>query len=480
MVSHAEEVNKDLERTAKTLLGLSGSQLTQMSLNVTTQLEEVAEQLGIRIPSSSSHSVEKENQEVHETASQKLINRVRDISQLSGTLEELLQAETQDQVVRIIEQGVKILFNQDTCIFFTWADKSQKRLQAVVSTSNPLARAVDGFTFSAASKGTSLLHKAVAESKLQHTFQEAPEQSPQLQSLDRQLLSLLDKDEYIAVPLVFKKLFHGLMVIGVNGELHDELRSQYASLSMLARHAAVPLHLVKVRKRHTQELLDESIKAASLIAQKIGHEINNPLTILRNYVEIVRMKLDEGEAVDCELQTMDGELARIATLTKQLGNLSVLQQSTLTKRLNINDVVAEAVAFCQTGLEFSSKLTISFVPDSTIKPFALPADSIKQIIINLVKNGVEALEGAGNIIVRLEAITKNEVLLAVEDDGPGIPEAMQRDIFLPGFSTKNRGHSGLGLAIVRKLIQDMQGRVMCKSSERGTTFSITIPTNYLQ
>lgn len=479
MLSHAEKVDKELVNTAERLLNLTAPQLTRISENVVAQLDGVAKQLGIRIPSSSSLSMikEKDSEEVHKTVSQGLINRVRDISQLSGPLEELLLAENQDQVMRIIEQGVKILFNEDTCIFFTWADDTRKVLQAAVSVDTPLAGSVDAFSFSASANGSSLLHRAVAESKLLHTFQDDTEHSPRLNLLDRQLLSLLGKDAYIVIPLVFKNLLHGLIVIGVDGELRDELRSQYASLNILARHAAIPLHILSERKRHTEELLEESIKAVSLVARKVGHEINNPVAILRNYVEIIRMKLNDGEEVESELQTMDDELVRIATLTEQLGDISARRQAATTENLNINDVVAEAVSLCKTGLGSSPDISISFIPDQTITPFPLPADAIRQIIINLVKNGIEALTEAGNITLRSEINTENEIILTVKDNGPGIASAMQQDIFSPGFSTKNQGHSGLGLAIVKKLIQDLQGRIICHSDDHGTTFSITIPVN---
>lgn len=108
------------------------------------------------------------------------------------------------------------------------------------------------------------------------------------------------------------------------------------------------------------------------------------------------------------------------------------------------------------------------------------ASAVRQIIINLIRNAVESLEpGNGEISLSTAApIFQNQrrwVELQITDNGPGIPEAVRRNLFAPVNSLKGQGHSGLGLSIVKQLIDDMEGIIACHTGQEGTTFRILLP-----
>ena len=135
-------------------------------------------------------------------------------------------------------------------------------------------------------------------------------------------------------------------------------------------------------------------------------------------------------------------------------------------------------------LQFITIITVKpiFSPDPDLPLIRTSPDGIKQIIINLLKNASEAMGGGGRVTV---ASSRNqnvgdgdgEIVLRVEDNGPGLPEVVQENLYTPFISTKGIGHSGLGLSIVSKAVADLGGTIQCTSEpDRGTTFEIVLPS----
>ena len=106
-------------------------------------------------------------------------------------------------------------------------------------------------------------------------------------------------------------------------------------------------------------------------------------------------------------------------------------------------------------------------------------DAVKQIYTNLVKNAIEALPTNGQIVVYTQSyvnVNGNEfVEISVKDNGPGIAASVLPDLFSPVETEKGENHSGLGLSIVKQLVNDLHGTISCKSSPRGTSFHIHLP-----
>jgi len=102
------------------------------------------------------------------------------------------------------------------------------------------------------------------------------------------------------------------------------------------------------------------------------------------------------------------------------------------------------------------------------------AENLRQCLINLVKNALEAMPDGGTLTLRATR-TDSFVRIEVEDTGRGIPADLQHTIFSPFFTTKNKG-SGLGLAMTRKTIEEMGGKVELKSTEnKGTHITLSVP-----
>ena len=107
------------------------------------------------------------------------------------------------------------------------------------------------------------------------------------------------------------------------------------------------------------------------------------------------------------------------------------------------------------------------------------ADTLKQILINLVRNAIEAMPAGGEIeIVNNGHVNRDGYLyteLCVRDNGPGIPPDVLSNLFTPVKSTKGSGHQGLGLSIVHSLVKKSQGLITCRSGKKGTAFEMLFP-----
>jgi signal transduction histidine kinase len=115
------------------------------------------------------------------------------------------------------------------------------------------------------------------------------------------------------------------------------------------------------------------------------------------------------------------------------------------------------------------------------QPFAIDCDAatLKQILVNLIKNAVEALSAGGKISIANNGLVNRDgalyVELSIKDTGPGISPEVMANLFSPVRSTKGDGHRGLGLSIVHGLIKRMNGMITCRSDKKGTTFEILLP-----
>ncbi|MBL7204454.1 MAG: HAMP domain-containing histidine kinase, partial [Desulfobacteraceae bacterium] len=106
-------------------------------------------------------------------------------------------------------------------------------------------------------------------------------------------------------------------------------------------------------------------------------------------------------------------------------------------------------------------------------------EQLKEVLVNIVVNGCEAMKGGGSIVVRedvdfVEPLGR-VIVIEVSDDGPGIPDSIQEKVFQPFFSTKEEG-TGLGLSIVARIVEEHGGQISVKSREgEGSRFIITLP-----
>jgi signal transduction histidine kinase len=225
------------------------------------------------------------------------------------------------------------------------------------------------------------------------------------------------------------------------------------------------------------------------MARKVIHEVNNPLSIIKNYLKILGIKLAEQEIAQDEIRILNEEIDRVALILRELNAFSDSRVEGI-EALDVNALISDLVKITWESLRKDSNVSVQLALDPS-GPFALAdRNGLKQVLVNLIKNASEAMPAGGNVHIetrRLSSQLEEEearergeyqgyVELIISDDGPGIPAEMRARIFEPFVTSKETGHSGLGLSVVHSIIKDLNGTIDCLSEEgRGTTFRIGLP-----
>lgn len=278
-------------------------------------------------------------------------------------------------------------------------------------------------------------------------------------------------------------------------KLMDQLSIKSKELEK-AHHEALEAN-EKLKHAQSQLVHGEKMAALGEMVSGIGHEVNNPCNFIINNVaglnknlEKIRSMLnqilsgdDSGERIkglmspywqnsDESILSIREGADRIAGIVKSLRNFSRLGEGDLND-VDINEVAAGTIkimSHLMNDLEFETE----FLANATVK--CSPAQ-ISQVIMNVLGNAIYAANmnvDGGRVSVKTRN-TESEVILEVQDNGPGIPENIQQKVFEPFFTTKPVGEgSGLGLSISYKIMQEHGGQIEFDTSSSGTTFRVIL------
>jgi signal transduction histidine kinase len=210
------------------------------------------------------------------------------------------------------------------------------------------------------------------------------------------------------------------------------------------------------------------------------HEVANPLTIMRNYVNLLSERLDTDSAVQRDLGIIGDEIERVARIVRGIAATEDSAAPAASVELaSVNGIVSELVRMALGTLFAPNQVNVQIDLDPDVPPLPLQKDLLKQVLFNLAKNAVEAMHAGGHLKFstrRVDAGGQRQVEIEVADTGPGLPAAVASHLFEPVASEKGGDHAGLGLAISRSLVERMNGQISCRSTPQGTHFLIRLPT----
>ncbi len=232
-----------------------------------------------------------------------------------------------------------------------------------------------------------------------------------------------------------------------------------------------------------EQTLQRSMKygVISQLSSSIGHEIRNPLSSLAIHTEIVDSMVDKSvedkqrlEKIKKSINILNSEVERLQKLIDQFFNLAKAQEIRLTYE-NINDLMEEIGDLVhQQALENNVQITRYF--SKNIPMVKVSKDQLKQVIINLILNALDAMPEGGDLTLRTD-YREGFVVISIKDTGTGIPENIRDNIFDLYFTTKASG-GGIGLAISRKIIEAHEGNLYFETKTGvGTIFYIELPTS---
>jgi len=210
------------------------------------------------------------------------------------------------------------------------------------------------------------------------------------------------------------------------------------------------------------------------------HEVANPLTIMRNYVNLLSDRLGSDSSVQRDLGIIGDEIERVARIVRSitLTEESAIPEAAL-ELVSVNSIVSELVRMALGTLFTPNKVNVQIDLNPDVPPLPLQKDLLKQVLFNLAKNAVEAMHAGGHLKFATRMVMadgQQQVEIEVADTGPGLPHTVASNLFEPVVSEKGGDHAGLGLSISRSLVERMSGHLSCTSTPQGTHFLIRLPT----
>lgn len=234
---------------------------------------------------------------------------------------------------------------------------------------------------------------------------------------------------------------------------------------------------VKLAGANAALVQSEKLAAFGQLGAGIAHEVKNPLAGILGYAQLTLRKLDEDSPFRKNLDIIESETRRCTEIISNLLKFA-RQENTVMAPTDINEVVNAALQIVDHQLGVNNvKINKELAPD--LPSCQANANQLQQAIMNFAINAQQAMgtEG-GNLIMRTHTGPAGEVIIEVEDDGPGIPDDIKANIFEPFFTTKPAGQgTGLGLSVTHGIIHDHGGTIRIEDVEGGgTRFVVSLPT----
>lgn len=275
-------------------------------------------------------------------------------------------------------------------------------------------------------------------------------------------------------PIVERVLEHGTAVADDEATLDGETRFN-VSVSPLRASGREPGGLVFVltdvsESRRMQQQLAQSEKMSSLgqMISGTAHELNNPLSSVLGYAQLLRMQAGGDEKTTHRLELLSSEAERCQRIVQNLLAFA-RQRSPERTPLSINEVIQSVVSLMGYQLR-TSGITLIIELDAELPAIDADAHQLQQVFVNLLTNALHAIRAkADSGRVRVKTMRGDGgVVVEVHDDGPGIPEDVRSRIFDPFFTTKAEGKgTGLGLAIVYGIVTSHLGAIDALVSDMG-------------
>lgn len=280
----------------------------------------------------------------------------------------------------------------------------------------------------------------------------------------------------LMVPLLVGTEALGVLTVAATVHRRTFDENDERLLLMLADYASIALHNARTYNtlRDTQGRLIEVEKLAGMgrMAASLAHEINNPLAIIRSGLELVAQQHPPETPLGDLLQGLDEEVARIARLLHTL--VHFYQPASDGQPPDLNHLIISMMQITKPQLS-RANITLHQELATDLPSPTLSDDACKQVLLNLVRNAIDAMPEGGKLAIRT-GHHRGQVYLSIADTGIGIQAEHRERIFEPFFSTKGVSGTGLGLAVVYGIVQQVGGSISVDSTPgQGSTFTLRVP-----
>ncbi len=213
----------------------------------------------------------------------------------------------------------------------------------------------------------------------------------------------------------------------------------------------------------------ERLATIGQVAASIGHELRNPLAVMQTSVQLLARRVPDDERTAKHLRRLDDQ---ITLCNEIISDLLELARDRAPERSPTD--LAAVVHAAALSVPRAPDVTLVLKVDAALPTVAVDPGQFRQLVINLVLNATQAIEGPGRIELRLY-VEGRELVLMVEDSGTGISAEAEARLFEPLFTTRSSG-TGLGLALCRRITEKHSGRISAANNpEGGAAFVVRVP-----
>jgi PAS domain S-box-containing protein len=323
--------------------------------------------------------------------------------------------------------------------------------------------------------------RTIMRERRPHLFKDARQAS----LLPEEWWRLFGLKQAMAVPLLSQAEVMGLMVLGY--EADQAIGNSYFDLALtIGAQIAIAIAnmylytdlqraLQHEREARAQVVQAEKLAALGRLAASVAHELNNPLQAIQNSIYLVRHEGTLDQQAQDDLDVALTESRRMADLIERMRETYRPTTATEFRPESLNALIAEVEKLVGTHLRHNA-VVCEFQLDPHLPLVPCLRDQLKQVILNVSLNAVDAMPNGGQLTISTTASTdSNGLWMTFTDTGQGIPPQDLPNIFDP-FFTRKVGGTGLGLAISYDIVQHHRGRIEVESEVgRGTTFRIWLP-----
>ena len=412
-----------------------------------------------------------------------LADELKNVSLCFGTLDNLLRAKDVTTVLKTVQRGLEIIFHIPR-IFFFLRDRKKGLLTGTCAEEDRHYNIVTSIAL-AMNNNDSLIVKSVNTGKITASMGQE-----NLTVSDTQIIRVLEAPALYAIPITGHKGCSGAMVIGVDSDLAQTLDKNKTLLELFSRQTGICLENINFHEAYARDISDKKMEAYTTLTDKVVHEINNPVAIIKNYLETLKFNLPGKHPAQEDITVVKEEMSRVSSLLDGLTSFSKPRVGGALEPIDLNQMCRHVLAVLKKSILLPRQIRIQTDLDDTMPKATIDSNGLKQIIINLVKNAAEALEkgdeiqfktrlvpGSAKVLIDEKRKLPGVAQITIQDNGPGIPSHIKKRLFEPYNSSKaDASNSGLGLSIVHSIVKEMQGRITCNSRRgQGTCFTILIP-----
>ena len=279
----------------------------------------------------------------------------------------------------------------------------------------------------------------------------------------------------LAAPILFNDEVIGVLNVFTD-RIHRFNNDEKKVFSTLAGLGAIAINNTRLYNRvfATEEALrrNEKLTTLGMLAAEIAHEIRNPLTVIKLLFDSLGLQFQPGDARQTDLEVITEKIDQLEEIVERVLRFGRTREG-MNTRCDLNDLASDTLRLVRLKLQ-QQKIDIRLQPHAEGLYVEVNKGQIQQVMLNLVLNATQAMEGGGVIHIETAA-EEDQAVFTIRDTGSGIPDEQQAAIFDSFLSHRPDG-TGLGLAISKRILRSHRGNIeLLQSSNSGSAFRFWLP-----